>query len=184
VSTTADIVDSITRLVIAVDNLLKTDTVNAIVSLVRRFGIGAPVKVGVDALGSALELIIGWIAKLEQVAAIPDLLEQLDPALEGLKAIGDKSEQEMRDMGMEALAPLAGAAHAAHLVLEKLRAGAVVILQGYLPKQSLASLRESVITVKATLKALGEALLAAPPPATPAPSLGAGTMPLLAGGLT
>ncbi|AGC45677.1 hypothetical protein MYSTI_04381 [Myxococcus stipitatus DSM 14675] len=158
-TTTADIVDGITRLVVAVDNLLKTDTVNAIVTLVRQFGIGAPVKVGIDALGKALDLIISWIAKLEQVAAIPSLLESLDPALDGLKAIGDKSEDEMREMGLEPLAPLAGAAHAASVVLEKIRAGAVAILQGYLPQQSLESLRESVVQVKETLKKLGEALV-------------------------
>ncbi|QSQ15416.1 hypothetical protein [Myxococcus landrumensis] len=158
-TTTADIVDGITRLVVAVDELLKTDTVNAIVALVRQFGIGAPVKVGIDALGKALDLIISWIAKLEQVAAIPSLLESLDPALDGLKAIGDKSEDEMREMGLEPLAPLAGAAHAASVVLEKLRAGVTLILQGYLPQQSLESLRESVVQVKETLKKLGDALV-------------------------
>ncbi|GEN10467.1 hypothetical protein SAMN05443572_103363 [Myxococcus fulvus] len=159
-STTADIVDGITRLIDALDELLESKTVAAIVRLVRKCGIGAPVKVVLDGMDKALDFIITWIAKLEQVAAIPDLLDKLDPALDGLKALGEKSEQEMRDMGLEPLAPLAGAAHAAHQLLEKIRAGVTVVLQGYLPKQSLASLREAVIDLKDTLKDLAQALVA------------------------
>ncbi|MCP3060347.1 hypothetical protein LXT21_16320 [Myxococcus sp. K38C18041901] len=178
-STTADIVDGITRFIKALDDLLESKTVTAIVNLVRKCGIGAPVKLVLDGMDKVMDFIITWLVRLEQVAAIPELLEKLDPALDGLKALGEKSEQEMRDMGLEPLAPLAGAAHAAHQLLEKIRAGVTVVLQGYLPKQSLASLRESVVDLKDTLKELGQALVA--PGNTSFTALTPGT-PLLTGG--
>ncbi|WP_223645784.1 hypothetical protein [Corallococcus sp. EGB] len=163
-SNTADLVDGITRLVSAVDALLQTDTVKALTDLVRSLGIGGYVKTGLQAIGKVLDLITGWLARLEQVAAIPLLLEKLEPAFEGLEAIGGTSDAEMRDMGMEALAPLAGAAHSALQLLQKVRAGVTTIIQGYLPAESLKALRESVESVAATLEELEAAVVSAPAP--------------------
>ncbi|TSC34247.1 hypothetical protein [Corallococcus sp. Z5C101001] len=162
-SNTADIVDGITRLVSAVDALLQTDTVKALTDLVRSLGIGGYVKTGLQAIGKVLDLITGWLSRLEQVAAIPLLLEKLEPAFDGLRAIGETSGEEMREMGMDALAPLAGAAHSALLVLEKVRAGVATVIQGYLPAESLKALRESVESVAATLEELESAVVVAPP---------------------
>ncbi|WP_164013184.1 hypothetical protein [Pyxidicoccus trucidator] len=180
-TTTADILAGITRLIDALDELLKTQTVEALVDLVRQLGIGEAVKSALQALTGVLDLITSWIAKLEQVAAIPRLLENLEPAFEGMHQLADSSGEELRQMGMEPLAPLADASRAALALLEKLRAGATAILQGFLPEESLKQLRASVTDITATLKTLGERLVQAPAkPVSPTP----GKAALAAGGAT
>lgn len=161
-TTTADILASISRLIQALDELLKTQTVEALVDLVRQLGIGEPVKSALGVLVQVLGQIDSWIAKLEQVAAIPRMLESLDPAFEGLSELAGSSGEEMRQMGMEALAPLADAARAALAVLDKLRQGATAVLQGYLPEEAIKQVRASVKDLTATLRTLGERLVQAP----------------------
>ncbi len=161
-TSTADILAGITRLIDALDELLKTQTVEALVDLVRQLGIGEPVKTALLSLTQVLDLISSWIAKLEQVAAIPRMLEALDPAFEGLNALGESSGEELRNMGMDALAPLAEAAKAAMSLIEKVRQGAATVIQGYLPEESLKQLRAAVKDITDTLRTLGDRLVKAP----------------------
>lgn len=175
-STTADILDGIARLITALKELLETDTVEALVSLVKRLGIGQPVKVGLQALSKVLDILVGWIQKLEQVAALPRFLEALDPAFEQVKELADTSGDDMRDMGLEALAPVANAARSMLEVTDKIRRGAEIVLKGYLPEQSLVHLRESVQGLANRLREMQQKLDTAPA-STAAPT------PLLAGGI-
>lgn len=176
-SNTADILDGIARLITALKELLETDTVEALVSLVKRLGIGQPVKVGLQALSRVLDLLVGWIQKLEQVAALPRYLDEMEPAFEQVKGLASGSAEDMRDMGLDALVPVANAARAVIDVADKLRRGAELVLKGYLPEQSLVHLRESVQGLAQRLREMQQQLDA--PAATPA----AAPNPLLAGAL-
>jgi hypothetical protein len=162
-STTADVVNGISRLIHALDELFQTQTFEALVDLVQQLGIGKPVSQGLKAIGTVLEHLIDWISKLEKVAAIPKMLEALAPTMEEVRGLTTTEEKDMREAGMDALVPLATAARALFDVLERIRAGAEAILKGLLEPESLARLRQSVTDFAATLKAY-EARLVAPPP--------------------
>lgn len=181
-TTTADILEGVTRLVHALDELLKTQTVEALVDLVRQLGIGEPVKTALQGLTRVLDLVSSWIGKLEQVAAIPRVLENLEPAFEGLQALGGSSAESMRQMGLEALAPMAEAAGAALSLLDKVRQGAATILQGYLPEEALKNLRASVTDITATLRTLGERLVQGDAKAASPARAASGSTPALATG--
>ncbi|MCP3099516.1 hypothetical protein LZ198_11610 [Myxococcus sp. K15C18031901] len=157
-STTADIINSVSRLVTALDELLQTDTVESIVRLVGRFGIGAPVKVGLDALGKALDLILVWLGRLDQVFAIDDMLQSLQPAFEGLTSMGN-DDGSAQNPDYATLAPLINAAQAAMRVINKLAAGVHLIFETVIPRQAVISLRESLAHLKETLADLGEQLV-------------------------
>jgi hypothetical protein len=159
-SNASDIVDGISRLIQALDELFKTQTVEALVDLVRQLGIGGPVKVGLQALGTVLGKLVEWIAKLEKVAAIPKLLEALDPTLEQVQGLATTSEDDLRQAGLAALTPLTSAARAMLDVMNKVRKGAEAILRGLLPPEALARLRQSVVDFAATLKSYEQRLVA------------------------
>lgn len=165
-STTADIIDAIARLITALKELLETDTVEALVDLVKRLGIGQPVKTGLQALTRVLDLLIGWIERLEQVARLPAFLDTLDPAFQEVKGLASASGDDMRDMGLDALAPVATAAQAMLDVVDKIRRGAEAILKGYLPEQSLVHLRESVQGLARRLREMQQKLDAPAPAPT------------------
>ncbi|WP_164002672.1 hypothetical protein [Pyxidicoccus caerfyrddinensis] len=163
-SNASDIVNAISRLIQALDELFKTQTVEALVDLVRQLGIGGPVKVGLQALGTVLGKLVEWIAKLEKVAAIPKLLESLDPTLEQVQGLATTSEDDLRQAGLDALAPLTKAARSMLEVMNKVRKGAEAILKGLLPPEALAGLRQSVVDFAATLKSYEQRLVAKPAP--------------------
>ncbi|MFY0523792.1 hypothetical protein ACN28I_11670 [Archangium gephyra] len=175
-STTADIIDGIARLITALKELLETDTVEALVNLVKRLGIGQPVKVGLQAISRVLDIIVGWIQKLEQVAALPRFLEALDPAFETVKDLAGSSGEEMRDMGLDALVPVVNAAGAVIDLADKMRRAAEIVLEGYLPEQSLVDLRKSVQGLSDRLKQMQQKLDTPAAPATPTPALPAGAL--------
>ncbi|QSQ23227.1 hypothetical protein JY651_50525 [Pyxidicoccus parkwayensis] len=184
-STASDIVDGISRLIQALDELFKTQTVEALVDLVRQLGIGGPVKQGLQALGTVLGKLVEWIAKLEKVAAIPKMLEALDPSLQQAQSLAESSEDDLRQAGLDALVPLTKAARAMLDVMNKVRKGAEAILRGLLPPEALARLRQSVVDFAATLKSYEERLVTEPPKkaVTPGKTSTAGTLkPALAGG--
>ncbi|MCE9671256.1 hypothetical protein LY474_25945 [Myxococcus stipitatus] len=157
-STTADIVTAISKFIKALDELLQTDTVEAIIELVAEFGIGAPVKVGIDALVKAVDLILVWLGRLDQVFAIDDMLQSLQPAFEGLTGIGG-SDDDAQNPDYATLAPLITAAKAAMQVLDKLTAGVHLIFEAVIPRQAVLSLRESLGHLKETLAELGSKLV-------------------------
>ncbi|MFP2927651.1 hypothetical protein ACLESO_21140 [Pyxidicoccus sp. 3LG] len=161
-STTSDIVDGISRLIQALDELFKTQTIEALVDLVRQLGIGGPVRQGLQALGTVLGHLVEWIARLEKVAAIPKMLEALDPTLEQVQGLATTSEDDLRQAGLDALAPLTQAARAMFDVMDKVRKGAEKVLKGLLPQEALARLRQSVVDFAATLKSYEERLVAEP----------------------
>jgi hypothetical protein len=181
-TTTADILAGISRLITALDELLKTQTVEALVDLVRQLGIGAPVKSALQVLTRVLDQISSWLAKLEQVAAIPRILDSLEPGFEGLQVLGASSGDELRQMGMAALAPMADAAGAALALLDKLRKGAATVLRGYLPEEELKQVRASLAAITATLRTLGERLVQAPASTGGTAKTLPGTPALAAGG--
>ncbi|QRN93823.1 hypothetical protein JRI60_32275 [Archangium violaceum] len=174
-TTTADIIDGIARLITALKELLETDTVEALVDLVKKLGIGQPVKVGLQALARVLDILVGWIEKLEQVARIPAFLETLDPAFEQVKELASSSGQEMRDMGLGSLAPVVDASRAAIDLADKIRRGAEIILKGYLPEQSIVHLRESVQGLANRLRQMQQKLDA--PAAAPAATANKSLLP-------
>lgn len=159
-SNASDIVDGISRLIQALDELFKTQTFEALVDLVRQLGIGGPVRTGLQAIGTVLGQLVEWIAKLEKVAAIPKLLESLDPTLEQVQGIATTSEDNLRQAGLDALVPLTNAARAMLDVMNKVRKGAEAILKGLLPPEALARLRQSVVDFAATLKSYEQRLVA------------------------
>jgi hypothetical protein len=179
-STTSDIVDGISRLIDALDELFKTQTVQALVDLVRQLGIGGPVRTGLQALGTVLNQLVEWIIKLEKVAAIPKMLEALDPTLAQVQDLAETSEDNLRQAGLDALVPLTNAARAMFDVMNKVRKGAEAILKGLLPPEALARLRQSVLDFAATLKSYEERLVTEPAkkaltPGTPKPALAVAT---------
>lgn len=161
-STTADVVDGISRLIQALDELFKTQTFEALVELVQQLGIGGPVSQALRAIGTVLEHLVDWISKLEKVAAIPTMLEALAPTLEQVKGLTTTQEQDMREAGMDALVPLTTAARALFDVLNRVRQGAEAILKGLLDPAALARLRQSVVDFAATLKTYEAQLMATP----------------------
>jgi hypothetical protein len=150
-SSARDIVDGVARLIGSLDALLQTQTVQALVQLVKELGIQEPVKKGLEALGSMLETLVGWIEKLEQVASIPRLLEELGPTLKDVSAVATTSGSELRQIGLDALAPLADATRAALEFFEQLRQRAQAVLQGLLPQEALQRLRQSIAALRSTL---------------------------------
>jgi hypothetical protein len=179
-SSASDIVGAISRLIQALDELFQTQTVEALVDLVRQLGIGGPVRTGLQALGTVLGQLVEWIAKLEKVAAIPKLLESLDPTLEQVQGLAATSEDDLRQAGLDSLAPLTRAARSMLDVMNKVRKGAEAILKGLLPQEALAGLRQSVVNFAATLKSYEQRLVAAPEKkaltlGTPKPSLAGAT---------
>ncbi|NOK17274.1 hypothetical protein [Corallococcus carmarthensis] len=178
-SSTADVVDGISRLIHALDELFKTQTFEALVELVQQLGIGGPVSQGLKAIGTVLEQLVEWIAKLEKVAAIPKMLEALAPTLEQVQGLTTTQEQDMRDAGLDALVPLTVAARALFDVLDRIRRGAEAILKGLFDPEALARLRQSVVDFAATLKAYEVQLMAKPTkkglPAGKAPALAGAT---------
>jgi hypothetical protein len=150
-STARDIVDGVARLIGSLDSLLQTQTVQALVQLVKELGIQGPVATGLEALASMLEKLVEWIGKLEQVAAIPQLLEELGPTLKDVSAVATNSGSELRQIGLDGLAPLADATRAALDFFEQIRQGAITVLQGLLPKEALQHLRESVAKLRGTI---------------------------------
>jgi hypothetical protein len=166
-TTTADILNSIADLITALSELLGTDTVQALVEMARDFGIGQPVKAGLQLLSKALGLVIGWIQALEQVATIPAFLEALGPALDELgDLMPTASGEELRQSGLDALAPVADSARVMIGLVDKLRRAATVVLEGILPAEALKNLRESVVGLDTTLKDMQRTLDT--PPAAPA----------------
>ncbi|AKQ66594.1 hypothetical protein A176_003506 [Myxococcus hansupus] len=161
-SSTADVVEGISRLIQALDELFQTQTFEALVDLVQQLGIGGPVSQALRAIGTVLEHLVDWISKLEKVAAIPTMLEALAPTLEQVKGITTSREQDLREAGLDALVPLTTAARALFDVLNRVRKGAEAILKGLLDPAALARLRQSVMDFAATLKAYEERLKAKP----------------------
>jgi hypothetical protein len=161
-STTSDIVDGISRLIKALDELFKAQTVEALVDLVRQLGIGEAVRKGLQALGTVLGKLVEWIAKLEQVAAIPKMLEALDPALVQVQGLAKTSGEELRQAGLDALVSVTDAARVMLEVMDKVRKGAEAVLRGLLPEEALGRLRQSVQDFAATLKSYEERLVTQP----------------------
>ena len=156
-STPVDIVERATALSTAVQALLGARFVEDLVELVRDMGIGEPVKVGLQALVRAMELIEKWIGKLEQVVLLPRLLQELAPAFEGLEALAGTGGDELRDLGLDTLAPVADAARGVLGLLDRVRRGALEVLGGLMPEAleaALARLRLSLGEIAATLRAL------------------------------
>jgi hypothetical protein len=158
-SNTADVLHNIAELILALSELLETDTIQALVQMARDFGIGQPVKTGLELLSKALALVLKWIQSLEQVAALPAFLETLDPAFDALKALTDNSSgDELREAGFEALAPVADSARTVLGLMDKLRQGAQLVLEGILPAGALAELRASVERLATTLRTMQQQL--------------------------
>jgi ABC-type transporter Mla subunit MlaD len=157
-SSAKDIVDAMAQLIGSLDALLHTQTIQALVQLVKELGIQAPVKKGLEALAGMIETLIGWMKKLEQVAAIPQLLEQLGPILEDVAGFATQSGAELRQIGLDGLAPVADAMRAGLAFFEKIREGAVAVLQGLLPREALVKLREQIEQLKSTLQSYGDDL--------------------------
>ncbi|GHG99725.1 hypothetical protein [Comamonas sp. JC664] len=161
-SSTADVVDGISRLIHALDELFQTQTFEALVELVQQLGIGGPVSQALRAIGTVLEHLVDWITKLEKVAAIPTMLEALAPTMEQVRGITTTREEDLRAAGMNALVPLTSAARALFDVMNRVRQGAEAILKGLLDPAALARLRQSVVAFAATLKNYEDQLKAPP----------------------
>jgi hypothetical protein len=158
-STAADILGNIGRLVTAVSELLATDTVKALVDMARKVGIGSLLKTLLQALSQALGLVIKWIKALEHVSALQGFLDALGPAFEEAKALTDNtSKEELKEQGFDALAPMADAARVLVELMDKLRKPVKELLEGLLPARELESLRKSVEGLDATLHDLQKQL--------------------------
>ena len=85
-STTRDIIVAIGDLLTSLDELLKTDTVDAVVSLARRLGVGDAVKKGIETLQGLFLKLVAFLDKAKQaflaVTQVPALMEPLDAILE------------------------------------------------------------------------------------------------------
>ncbi len=65
-TTPRDVVGSVDELIVAVDELFKTDTVDAIADLAQQFGIGGALTTAFDGLIAALQKADLWLSKLEE----------------------------------------------------------------------------------------------------------------------
>ncbi|RKH68277.1 hypothetical protein [Corallococcus llansteffanensis] len=157
-STAREIMDGIDALVVSLEALLKTDTVDALLQLVAELRISQPVKGALKALGNVLDTLVEWLGKLEQVAGVPRFLESVGPSVTQLDQLFSASGEQLQQSGMGALAPLATSAQVAVQLFDKVRRAVERVIQGMLPQEALQRLRDSVLRLKATLSTYGERL--------------------------
>ncbi len=92
-TTPRDVVASIDELLVAVDELFKTDTVAALADLARQFGIGGALASAFTGLISALEQADQWLGKLEEpLTRALGIATTVKALIDGLVGLGDASK--------------------------------------------------------------------------------------------
>ena len=102
-SSGGDIVLAVDALVVEVGELVKTDTLQAIVDIARELGAGPQVSAAVDTLVGALhevsELLAGIREPLAQLSALSGLLGLTSSLVTGLRRLVDASAEELAPLG-------------------------------------------------------------------------------------
>ncbi|MFE8599102.1 hypothetical protein [Archangium violaceum] len=146
-STTRDIVSAISELLTSLDALLKTDTVDAIVSLARRLGVGPMVTTGIETLQGLFTQLVVFLDKVKvafkSAVQVPQLMEPLDSILEMLEPMA----QGVTEM------------------VGRIQHTATVVIANLPQPEDLALIQERFTELRATLGSYREKLLEAPPPA-------------------
>lgn len=130
--TASDIVAATSSLVAAVDNLLGTNTVKAVVSLARKLGaedqVDAVVDLLVKGLGEIDKLLGGIREPLMQLEAIRGLLELTSSLVKGLDRITTASAEDLAALGLSQATDAAGTfSQALGVGRDLLKGGAAVI---------------------------------------------------------
>ncbi|PTL80162.1 hypothetical protein [Vitiosangium sp. GDMCC 1.1324] len=154
-STTRDIVSAISELLTSLDALLKTDTVDAVVSLARRLGVGPMVKTGIETLQGLFTQLVAFLDKVKvafkSAVQVPQLMEPLDSILEMLEPMA----QGVTEM------------------VGRIQHTATIVIANLPQPEDLALIQGRFTELRATLGSYREKLLEAPPPAA-VPALPAG----------
>ncbi|WPB72666.1 hypothetical protein KYC5002_26795 [Archangium violaceum] len=157
-STTRDIVSAISELLASLDALLKTDTVDAVVSLARRLGVGPMVMTGIETLQGLFTQLVAFLDKVKvafkSAVQVPQLMEPLDSILEMLEPM------------VQGVTEMVG----------RIQHTATVVIANLPQPEDLALIQERFTELRATLGSYREKLLEAPPPAE-VPALPAGGSP-------
>jgi hypothetical protein len=165
-STAGDIVTATSELVAAVDALLSTSTVQAVVSLARQVGCQDQVDSVVDLLVSGLKEIdklLGGIREpLLQLGAISGLLQLTESLVAGLDRLATASAEDLAALGLsqakDASGPLSQALGVGRDVLK----GGAAVLDSAPPVESIDGLRAQLARLQQSLEQYKK-----PPPLPP-----------------
>lgn len=93
-TTPRDVVASVDELLLAVDELFKTDTVAALADLARDLGIGGALATAFDALASALTQADSWLARLEEpLNKARGVATTVKALIDGIVGLGDTASK-------------------------------------------------------------------------------------------
>lgn len=106
-TTVRDIVARLDELILAVDALLRTDTVHALRDLAEQLGIGGALAAAFSGLIAALQQIDAWLGQLEDpLARAAQYAGAIQPIAGALKSLGESAQQESfgaKDLAIEVL---------------------------------------------------------------------------------
>lgn len=143
--TASDIVAATGELIAAVDALLSTSTVQAVVSLARQVGAEAQVSSVVDLMVSGLKeidtLLAGIREPLLQLGAISGLLELTASLVAGLDRIATASAEDLAALGLSQATDAAGPLSQALGVGRDVLQGGAAVIQSAPSPESIDGLR-------------------------------------------